>query len=250
MASKRKSPGTPGPTIPGTVESVGAPVAVPGEGDIEVEVKMDDTPAPKQSLKDRLVGKFQAGQQPAPKTPARRRGKAQDNLIVTVFPTVLATLIVAYSRDRIPEVYQPCAPTMEEVSGTIGPLMAIIGRRIEIYGRAGQDMMDFTAALLCAIAYGTRAYITYVDIKKNSAATNGQPGSHAQAEAHRPGGYPDSGIASRAYAPPAASYAGGNGTNLEAGDMELRSYEAGVVAQMFARDRSGREGLGLLPRSL
>jgi hypothetical protein len=276
---------------PGTTPPVGGG-DVP---DLQIEVKVDPgTPQPKLSLLDRVLGKgskpqSQPGPRPAP-SKSKASSKKSDNLLVSVLPTLAASLIATYAQQMLPDPYKPCAPSKQEVTAIIGPLMSIIGRRVEVAAKVSQDAIDLTNALISAMAFGTRAYIMYVQIKND----HGDPhASQKRTDAYlekldREAREYDAVIADdvaalRAYderkeSEPAPSLAQGlrayqstsagtgaapagvngnrpasqqpgpasDGPGSTASDRELRDYEAGLVANMFARDRTGRVRLGLL----
>jgi hypothetical protein len=244
----------------------GGAVATP-----EVEVKVEESPAaPRRSLKDRLLGVVK----PTPEksaTPKRKPvpKRGQENLLVKLLPPLFATLIAAWAKDKFPDPYKPCAPSKQEVGDMLGPLWNIIGRRVEVYAEVSQDAIDLTNALICAIAYATRAYVTYVQIKqeeklfepirKASSEIEKQPAREYAA------GVPEPSLSNglRAYqsasngtggnpagehepGPGSESYYG-NGTDLVDGSPELRNWEAQQISELFRRDKQGRVGLGLLP---
>ena len=253
----------------GPVGAADATPPVGGEPDLSIDVKVDAGAPKKLSLRERLGLGGKATATPA-KRPAVKRGK-QENLIVTLLPTLGATLIATYAKDRIPVEYQACAPSQEEVQRIIGPLIDIIGRRVEVAAQVSQDAIDLTNSLICGIAYGLRAYVTYVEIKKDrerhanqKAATYTEPravGNDSQPEPTLTGGLrayqaTNSGasgnsagivsVGSREPEPRATS----NGTGVSDDDTELRSYEAGLIADLFERDKQGRKNLGLLPAAI
>ncbi len=220
------------------------------EPDLQVEVNVPEQPVQKLSLKDRLFGnKATQASKPATKATAKRTAKKQENnLFSTVLPTVIASFVATYSRQMLQEPYKVCAPSREEVNGILAPLMAIIGRRVEIVGKASQDVIDVTNALICSIAYGTRAYITYVQIKQY------EEQSHATNTASQPGGtYPNANAGITGYS---ASQDVGGGTGAIGSDNGVSDHpfgtqsdadrEAALIADMLRRDKSGRVRLGLL----
>ena len=244
--------------LPGGGTDVSAAVA--GDPDLKITVKPGD-PRSKPTLRERLGlggGPKQAQPQPARRGGARKIAD-KPNLIVTLLPTILASLVATYARDRLPEEYQACAPTRQEVKAILDPLMDIIGRRVEVAAEVSQDVLDLTNALICTIAYGARAYVTYVDIKK------GLPDAKQQ---HREEPAPVYQTGLRAYQNTdnriSVPVVGGNGTgpaepeyglNSNGADhpddaQQLRDNEAAQVASLFRRDREGRVQLGLLPRGL
>lgn len=239
----------------------------------EVEVKVEESqPAPRRSLKDRLLGvvKPTPAKTAAPKPKPHKKG--QENLLVRLLPPLFATLIAAWAKDKFPDPYKPCAPSKQEVGDMLGPIWNIIGRRVEVYAEVSQDAIDLTNALICAIAYSTRAYVTYVQIKQGEKQHASQETTAPTTE--RGASAPEWGISPREESPTlsnglrayqsASNGAGGNpggvtgagpgsegdygdGTNLVDGSPELRAWEAQKVNELFRRDKQGRVGLGLLP---
>ncbi len=276
-AQKKASASSVGVT-PGGAAPVGGQVVPPGgESTLNVTVKADTTPRPKTTLRERLGlgGSKIATPTPVKKTPVKGKG-SKPNLVVTVLPTILASLIATYARDRIPVEYQPCAPTKAEVQAIIDPLLDIIGRRVEVAAQVSQDAIDLTNSLICMMAYGARAYITYVDIRKAKEAgithePKQQDARAARLEQERRDyaeveSDPEATLARglKAYQAQASGTdrntvgvtssgsgvpvngATSNGAGNPADDRELRDYEAGLIANMFARDREGRVRLGNL----
>jgi hypothetical protein len=220
---------------------------------LQVEVNIpEQVPPQKLSLKDRLMGgKPPITSKPAVKARSGRTKKQENNLFSTVLPTIIASFVATYSQQMLQEPYKMCAPSREEVNGILAPLMAMIGRRVQIVGRASQDVIDITNATICSLAYGTRAYITYVQIKQyeeglhatGTADTASQPGrtdsnTNTGATGYRTGqnvggGQGPVGTLDRVSNDPVLS--GSNGDS-----------EAALIASMFERDKRGRVRLGLL----
>lgn len=272
----------------GAVDAAGNVLPVPGggveDGQLLVEVKQNEIPPkPKASLRDRLgLTPKQTTKATLPVSKSKTKQAPQQNLITSVLPTVTATLIATYARDRIAPEYQPCAPTKNEVEAILGPLMNIIGRRVEVAAAVSQDTIDISNAVLCAMAYSVRAYVTYVDIKKAAelGTTTDELAKQRQAEYKKKldkeaadyerdnepelnperlkqgllsyqaanngtGGNPSRVNEPRPVEPVDGpiSYDPSNPDDAR----KLRDYEASLVGQMFVRDRAGRVGLGLLP---
>lgn len=270
---------------PGVVETGGSPTPG-GVGDrpLTVTVKADPTPKPKATLRERL-GLGGAAKQATP-APAKRKptGRKADkpNLVSTLLPTILASLIATYARDRLPEEYQPCAPSKQEVQAILGPLMDIIGRRVEVAAEVSQDYIDLANALICTFAYGARAYVTYVDIKKSKelgisyeqkqqqrhdayqeklarevreyeSVINEEPtlyqGLRAYQAQNNGTSVPHPGV--NGAGPNSPDYGPvSNGPDNADDAQQLRDAEAAQVANLFKRDREGRVQLGLLPRTV
>lgn len=268
-----------------TPDALGGPVpGVSGVGVAEpalkINVKAEATAPHKPTLRERLgLG----GNKSTVPASAKKGKKAETpNLIVTVLPTLAASLIAAWARDRIPEEYQPCAPTKQEVKEIIGPLLEILGDQVEVAAKMSANTMRLINSLICGMAYGVRAYVTYVEIKKAKelgytyaqakqqqaneyrekldheardyhevinddkpfsnglrsyqAANNGTDSNSLRADVSRPGS--------------GNNGASGDGADDTTDDQQLRNYEASLVTQMFARDKLGRQQLGLLPRAV
>lgn len=257
------------------VSDSGVPIASSGAGtsdDLEIEVREEEQPvvAPL-SFKDRVLLKFtgQSAEPAAAPVKRGRRKKKGDNLFVTTIPTVVAAFVATYSQNLLPEEYAPCAPTQEEVSGIIGPLFEILGRRVEVVGQASEDTLAVINSIIGGFMYGIRAYITYADIKREAdherqqtslRATGNHTGSNDPGERERerdyPGtieGYPPTrfshpGGAKNAYSAENDAEWSGAGSHDVSGQRE--PSEAEKVANLFKRDKQGRVELGLLPRAV
>ena len=279
-----------GGTQTGGVPVAGPDVTPPVTGSeppaLSVNVKSDLTPKPKPTLRERLGlgggNKKQAA--PAPAKPSRGSKKiSTPNLITSVGPTMAAMFIAAWAKDRIPVEYQPCAPSQQEVKDVLVPLAKILGDEIEVAARVSTNTLRLINSLLCAMAYGVRAYVTYVDIKKakeagqtyeqrkqqqrndyqtkldreaaeydaviNDVTPDGEPslagGMRTYQATHAGAGVNPAGIdgGGPGIAVPGAA---SNGTLNPDDDPELRKRENALIADMFKRDRQGRVRLGLL----
>lgn len=218
-------------------------------------------PASKPSLKDRILGAGGANKAriaPAKKPVARGGKPKRDNgMISRVLPAMAAGFIATFARERLPEEYKPCAPTREEASAILGPLFEELAQHVEVYGQASETVTRVLSSVLAAIGYGARAYITYVRIKHEKAELH-----HASHPGQQPtGSY--QGTDGRSTGPVSSSIAarpnGPDGTNSDASvdgaaslhdDTASGSAEAAIIADMFRRDRAGREQLGLLKRAI
>jgi hypothetical protein len=266
--------------------SEAGPGATPAAGDSETEglqvtVKSDETPKPQLSLKDRFMQKFGQPSPTSTASPAKKpagRAKKSENLISSAMPSVVAAFIATYSQDMLQDPYKPCAPSKDEVSGIIGPLFDVLGREIEVTGKASQNTIDLINSLLCAMMYGLRAFVTYKQIKNQEYPANE---AEAKARAHQtyldklnreareydavanepgPGSYPTSpfraiGGSSSSDASSAPTHAAKNDAErLSSGpdddDTERGNNEADLISSMFARDKQGRVRLGLLPTTV
>lgn len=208
----------------------------------EVDFVLPEEDTPPLTLKERLFGPSagKAGDTAAGKRSRKKRGDS--NLFTQVLPTVLASFIATYSRYLIREPYKICAPSVEECNLILSPLLAIIGRHIEISGKASQDVIDFTNALICGLAYGTRAFITYLNIREYegrvSANANG-----TQSDDRAFGFSPVSNDGNVEQRPERAGR--GVPDNSYGADSDARD-EAAIVAALFARDKRGRLEMGLV----
>lgn len=198
---------------------------------------------PKQSLKEKLLKTFV--QQDDPIEPEKRRGrkastKQQENVLVTVMPTVIASFITTYVTMLLPDEYKVCAPSQEEMYHILAPIMSIIGRRVEIIGKASQDAIDIANTLIASLTFGTRAYITYVEINRYKQK------STTETEASRVN---RNSTSSNEKKQDSISGEFGN-ANYHNGYQNSSNREAETIARMFERDKQGRIGLGLLPREV
>src|SRR6266568_4726796 len=276
---QQKAATTPQPQqAPGVVVPVNEDtVATPGGVDdtLTVDVKVDAAEAPQLSFVERTKQKLGIGQTSAPAAPAKRivsRAKKKENLLTSTLPTVMCAFIATYSRELIADPYKPCAPSQEEVTGIIGPLMDILARQVEITGKMSQTTIDLTNSLLCAFLFGIRSYMTYTQIKNPTlekdrhdayreklareaaeydAVVNEQPlaggmRSHQAAPAGL-GRDNRSQYAAAETAIAAETYDASSNANSTNGHTEGRDHEADIVSSMFKRDIAGRERLGLLP---
>jgi hypothetical protein len=162
-AKAKKTPGV--APIAGTVATPGA-VEEPA---LIVDVKTEDTPKP--SLKERILAKLQ-DPTPVPGTKIVKKARKQENLLSSTLPTVVCSFVATYSQQLIADPYKPCAPSQQEVTGMLGPLMDILARQVEITGKASQTTIDVMNSLICSMMYGIRAYVTYVEIKKMEVPQN------------------------------------------------------------------------------
>lgn len=230
--------------------------------DLQIEVNAPESATPMKSLKERLFGGFGAKSAAPPPAIKKARKKQQDNLISTVLPTVLASFIATYAQDMLPAEYKVCAPSSAEMNAIIAPLLAIIGRRVEIAGKASQDVIDITNAIVASAAYGARAFITYKLIKKEGAAGYAEheqrqrreyrerierEARDIEAAAHGAGG--DSSYSDEPGQRSAVSDSNGD-ANDPYGDSANGGGEAAIIANMLRRDKQGRVRLGLLPAAV
>ncbi len=236
------------------VDEQGSPV------DTDLTVDVADNASEKPSLKDRFLGKMQ----PVKKTDSAKKGtrgkKIDQNLITTMAPTLIATFTATYSRQLLRDPYKACAPSQKEVLSMIGPFFNILSRYIEITGHASENVIDVITAIIASLMYGTRAYVTYVQIreyeeKMQHARSNGTHGNATTRGYATLGGSPDTTTNERNSTPDIGLVrdpvkpdpnAGNGDTNASDGDNPSPRAEADRVASLFARDRQGRVKLGLL----
>lgn len=237
---------------------------VASEENIEVDITPNESPKP--SLKERLFGSLNGTtSQQKPKTAKKgQRGKQIDaSLMSKVLPSMISGSIALYAQRLIKHPYKACAPTQQEVFGTIGPLFNILSRRIEIVGTASEDMIDLITALLTSLVTGIRIHITYMSIQEEIERAKHNDGhviNHGISKSHPFASTigrdkPETtisgskevdtaiGVASNFSADASDGYADtadGNSVNAK--------REAEAVANLFKRDINGRTKLGLLAR--
>ena len=227
-------------------------------GAIEIVVPPD---GPKPTLKDKLFGDTLKNPGAPTPTPTKRSSKKEDNLISTVLPTIIATFIATYAQQILPEPYKLCAPSQQECNAIFSPLMAVIGRRVQVAAKVSQDVIDLTNSLLAGIGFGVRSYVTYVQITNKIVDSKGanieqEKTSHpARKQRERSSKQRSEEEDARIIGPseerivesvePIAD-SGDNvpdsGSRLE-GDGE---QEARAISSLLARDRRGREQLKLV----
>jgi hypothetical protein len=242
-------------------EPTNIPIETPLDNAGPIEVEITPNEAPKLSLKDRLFGGVaQPGAPTKAKTVKKgQRGKQIDaSLLAKTFPTMVASIVVNYSQKLIRDPYKACAPTQQEVYGTIGPLFSILSRRIEIVGTASEDIIDLISSILAGLVAGVRIHITYLSIQEavekaklngSSHTTNGANLSHGpirdsgtQLSASQENLVPI-GLVVRTDSSDGDGYA-----DSPNGDSELAKPEAALFARLAQRDRAGRVRLGLIAR--
>lgn len=214
---------------------------------------------PKLSLKERLMQKIGGTDQHKPVTLPTAKGKrSSNNLITTVLPTLLSGFLTTYTRNMLPDVYKACAPSKEEVSSIIGPLMDILARRVQVYGKGSPDITDLLNSLIASLAYGTRAYITYSQIRERESQFNGhehstssesgQVGPSANGSGRGHGNEQTAStrhlrvVHSESETPP---YGYVNGTSALNGDTESREYALSILAKARSKDTQYRREHGL-----
>lgn len=279
--AKQKPSSSVGNTSNGVVPN--GDLVAPLEEGLEVDVIAEDQPVEeKLSLFQRTMNKIGLSQAQTPVKRSGRGRKQKENLLVTALPTVLASLVVTYAKQMLPEEYEACAPTQEEITSIIAPLMEIIGRRVEIVGKVNQDATDILSSIVCTLMMGVRMYITYADIKneRNPHAKPTRDESYKRSLERESEIYDDDseldggiislaggmrnhqaarqGIASNGdRSVGSASHANDAEDDAERSNAHSAdnlgddaNSEAARVAELFKRDKQGRVGLGLLPRAV
>ncbi len=231
----------------------------PVNTDLEVEVA--DNESIKPSLKDRFLGKMQPVKTSHSAKKGTRGKKIDQNLITTMAPTLVATFAATYSRQMLREPYKACAPSQKEVLAMIGPYFNILSRYVEITGHASENVIDVITAIIASLMYGTRAYVTYVQIREyeeklQHARSNGTNGNASTGGSPVARGIADIATTIERSSTPniglvrdpvkSNSDASDGGTDASDGNNASPRAEADLMAGLFARDRQGRVKLGLL----
>ena len=208
--------------------------------------------APKLSFAERIKQRFAPGEPATVQKPVKRAtGKKPQNVLLTVFPTVIAMFVSTFLKDTFKDPYKPCAPTQNECLSIFTPLLEELARSIEITGKADETTINLMNALLCTMLYGARAYMTYVQIKqaeKEDAQTGTGANGHT-ASRDRQGTAPrtDRLVEHPKPAVQAEGHANGSAAAAQDGDSARRDAEAAQISNMLKRDVEGRVRLGLLP---
>lgn len=210
------------------------------------DVEIRATEPAKKTLRERLG--ISGGAKPVPLPKSKRKTVNTSKLMIDVLPTLAASLIAAYCRDRLPIEYQPCAPTNAEVSAIIQPLMDILSRRVAVAIQMSQDAIDVMNSLICTCAYGVRAYVTFVQIHKalkeeNEHARNDNYARGYHDQTAPTGTHP--GDSGGGISNAERLDTGSNGSSAGFDDTELRDWEAAQVANLLRRDKQGRDERGL-----
>lgn len=237
----------------------------------EFSLKMDVQEAierPKQSFKERVLDKLNAGKEEDGKSKVTPKGAKEHvdksyNLLSSVLPLTLSGIIALYSEKLFSDPFKACSPSKEEISTILLPIFSVISRHVEIEGKASQDAIDLGGALLAAIVVSTRMLMTAEEIRR----TNGQPGNitNIDINTRRNGTVPVtsnsensvSGIVGDGARPNGAEAfwgatndaVNGNG-NVDTGSTGSGLSEADRVAQLLRKDTLGRRQMGLAPREL
>lgn len=231
-----------------------APINIVDNSQPQIEVT--ENTAPKLSLKDRLFGTNGTVSQKAKAVKKGQRGKQIDaSLMSKVLPTMISGSVTLYAQKLIKDPYKPCAPTQQEVFGTIGPLFSILARRVEIVGTASEDMIDLIHALLTGLCTGIRMHITYLSIqeqieraKQNDGHVHVPTGRGATNHGTIPTAISSSrtNLVSTGFSTDSRTDDANGATDLADGDSGDAKREAAMFANLFKRDMQGRKQLGLL----
>jgi hypothetical protein len=226
--------------------------------DIDVETEKVDVPMP--DWKQSLLSRFQSAQESEPVS--KERVKKTENLISHVLPTALAGLLAMYSQKLFSDPYKPCAPSKQEVASILLPIFSVIQRHVAIEGKASQDAIDITTALLAAITVGMRMQLTRMEITNYVNQISQQTQQASNISPIDRGARRDSGGAS---ASTVRSFTGSNGTVEQWGDANDghdgngngtngvasdESWQAEAVRGLLRKDTLGRRQMGLAPRVL
>ncbi len=227
---------------------------VPPEPDPPPTVTIKDAePEQPKTLVDKMRAKFAPGTEPT-KQPTTR-GKPKPNLMLTVFPGMVATFISTFLTDVYKDPYKPCAPTKDESLLIITPLFEEISRAIKVTGKIDQTTENLLNCVAMMLLYGARAYQTYVQIKQKEKEHGNRAGTRRPDEPAKIANEYIPGTDTRTIRPDTASVpspdAEGNGNGNasigEESDTERREREVALIHDMFKRDVEGRIRLGVLP---
>jgi len=221
----------------------------------DLTIDVAENTAPKPSLKERLFGVQVAT--PKSRTAKKgQRGKQIDaSLMSKVLPTMISASVAMYAQKLIKHPYKACAPTQQEVYGTVAPLFSILSRRIEIVGTASEDMIDLITALLTSLCTGIRIHITYLSIQEQierakqhdghvNVHANGRNASHDRRETTINSSREDA--ISVGLGTNSSTDVTDGSTDITDGDSGTTKREAAMFAELFKRDMQGRKQLGLL----
>ncbi len=226
--------------------------------DIDVETEKVDVPMP--DWKQSLLARFQNNSEQEPVS--KERVKKTENLISHVLPTALSGLLAMYSQKLFSDPYKPCAPGKQEVASILLPIFSVIQRHVAIEGKASQDAIDITTALLAAITVGIRMQLTRMEITNYVQQINQNTEQASNVSPIRRDTGRDSGGASASdvrfnsgsngtieqWRDASNGHNGnGDGANGTTGD---ESWEAEAVRGLLRKDTLGRRQMGLAPRIL
>ncbi len=218
----------------------------------------DAEPQPQKTLVDKMRAKFAPDSEHKPESvPTKQsttRGKPKPNLMLTVFPGMVATFISTFLTDVYKDPYKPCAPTKDESLLIITPLFEEISRAIKVTGKIDQTTENLLNCVAMLALYGARAYQTYVQIKQKE-KDNGNKAGTSTATSTKTANEYISGTDTRTIRPDTVSVtspnAEGNGNSNasigEESDTGRREREAALIHDMLKRDVEGRIRLGVLP---
>src|SRR6266446_6804588 len=216
----------------------------------------DAEPQPQKTLVDKMRAKFAPGTEQKPESVKQpiTRGKPKPNLMLTIFPGMVATFISTFLTDVYKDPYKPCAPTKDESLLIITPLFEEISRAIKVTGKIDQTTENLLNCVAMLALYGARAYQTYVQIKQKE-KDNGNKAGTSTATSTKTADEYISGTDTRTIRPDTVSVtspnAEGNGNSNasigEESDTGRREREAALIHDMLKRDVEGRIRLGVLP---
>lgn len=200
----------------------------------------------------------------------KKKTDVEINVLTKTLP-VIAGVIASMSETWFKESYKVCAPRRAEVVAILGPIFAIIERRIEVSTEMSQDALDLLASGLALVGYAGRMYVTLVDIKNLEKSREGRSNGEKSPEktTSATSAAADSNIRDfgKSESTGAVSANGGNslfqpagnvngisasdddgerasdGTSSAEGD---RSRELAIVAAAFKQDARYRSSQGLL----
>lgn len=222
------------------------------------DIPAPESEAPKKSVKDKIKDLFNgapaeaAVTAPAPKRTSKKKQELQANFVDQVTP-LLALLIVALADASINDPYKPIAPSHQEASAFLLPLMRIVSRQLDVTGRLDETTIDLLAAAMALGMYGERAYRTYTHIRSEHAPHGKTVDSSGGPR--RPDTDPLAGHVAGAPAPadresPAKPHRGRAGAPNRQSNRRATGEHAGgaadPISDLLHQDYVGRERLGIV----
>ncbi len=216
----------------------------------------DAEPQPQKTLVDKMRAKFAPGTEQKPESVKQpiTRGKPKPNLMLTIFPGMVATFISTFLTDVYKDPYKPCAPTKDESLLIITPLFEEISRAIKVTGKIDQTTENLLNCVAMLALYGARAYQTYVQIKQKEKDNGNKAGTSTATPTKTADEYiptTDTGTIRLGATSPTSYDAEDNGNNNassgDESDTGRREREAALIHDMLKRDVEGRIRLGFLP---
>lgn len=165
----------------------------PSSDGVEVSIVESGTPPRKVSLKERIAAMVK--QPDEGKGKPRRKVKTEDNLLLKSLPT-LTSLLLFGSHYLVSEDYKKCAPTREEVSDMLAPVLRIAARRYKLVGEVSEDTLDIWAMMTALVMYSTRAGMQAIAIKQVKQQEQ-EEDAHGDSKSDYRGGYRSQGTAIR-----------------------------------------------------